>query len=109
MSKEFKNEIDPKFFKALGDPNRLSILSWLANCRKPISVSDVRQCCNVDASVVSRHLSTLKDAGILKSAKSGKSVFYEVNVGKVVSLLRTLANNLESCCSPKKGKEESHE
>ena len=86
----------PKFFKALGDPNRLAIFSRLLSCGKATSVNEVSSCCDVDLSVISRHLKQLKEAEILDSEKNGKEVFYSVNCDEIVASLRELADLIES-------------
>ena len=90
--------MDPRFFKALCDPNRIAILSKLALCCEPCSVSQITECCPVDISVVSRHLAVLRDAGIVESEKRGKEVYYSVCFKELVSTLRDIANALEACC-----------
>jgi ArsR family transcriptional regulator len=92
-----------KVFKVLGEPNRLCMLRWLSESSEPNSVREVAKCCDVDLSVVSRHLSLMKEAGVLKAEKRGKEVYYSVNAS-VVQTLRALADYLENCCQPKKGK-----
>ncbi|MCK5115917.1 MAG: winged helix-turn-helix transcriptional regulator [Candidatus Aegiribacteria sp.] len=88
----------PKMFKALSDPNRVSILIRLAECCAPCSVSEVAECCPVDLSVVSRHLAILREAGILEAQKRGKEVYYTVCSRTLVNTLRRIADALESCC-----------
>jgi len=90
--------LSPKMFKALSDPNRVSILTRLAECCRPCSVSEIAECCPVDLSVVSRHLAILRDAGILEATKRGKEVFYSVCSQSIVDTLRKIANAIESCC-----------
>lgn len=89
---------DPSFFKALSEPNRLAMLSWLCACNQPRSVSEVAGCCDVDQSVVSRHLAQLREAGILIAERQGRQVRYAVDAVKVVSALRGLADTIENCC-----------
>lgn len=86
------------FFKALCDPNRLSIFKWLTQCATSKKVGDITQCCDVDGSVVSRHLSLMKQAGLLTSEKRGKEVYYSINSGSVSQVLRNIADYLEACC-----------
>ena len=62
------------------------------------AVSEVARCCPINISVVSRHLSTLRDAGILTSEKRGKEVRYSVVVSALVERLRAIADALEGCC-----------
>jgi len=90
--------LDPELFKALGDANRLAILQRLAASEGGETVSAVASCCSVDLSVVSRHLRTLRDAGILEAQREGKQVRYTVRIDHLVSLLRGLADALEACC-----------
>ena len=92
-----------RFFKALSDPNRLHILSHLAKDTEPRTVSQVCSCCPTDVSVVSRHLSTLRDAGIVESKKRGKEVFYTLSAKEIVSTLRKLADAIEECCPGQRG------
>ena len=87
--------LSPRFFKALGDPNRLAILVRLATCRRPCSVRKIAECCPVDLSVVSRPLSTLRSVGILESERRGKEVFYRVRLEWLTDLFQQLAVALE--------------
>lgn len=98
MRESLNDLLAEKLFKALSDPTRLAILVELAESGSEQRVSEVAQCCPVNLSVVSRHLKTLKDAGILESKKLGKEVFYRVRVGELVAQLRRLALALEECC-----------
>lgn len=100
----FDQKSSPQLFKALGDSNRISILNWLAEKAQPCNVKDISSCCNVDLSVISRHLKTLKEAGVLASEKHGKEVLYAVNARELAGQLRSMADSLENCCVPKKKK-----
>ena len=90
--------IEPRFFKALGDPNRIALLSGLARGARPCSVSELTCCCPVDVSVVSRHLAILRDAGIVHAQRRGKSVFYSVRFDTLSASLRHVADAIEACC-----------
>ncbi len=87
-----------RFFKALAEPNRVSILSRLAAACGPQTVGDVADCCTIDMSVVSRHLATLREAGIVVAEKRGRKVHYSVRYEEVVRTLRVLADAIEDCC-----------
>ena len=90
--------LDPDLFKALCDPTRMSLLACLAKCGRPCSVGEAAECCAVDLSVVSRHLSMLEQAGVLQAEKRGRAVFYAVRFGHLCHLLRSLADAIEECC-----------
>ena len=89
--------LDADLFKALGDPTRLRLLSCLAKCGRPCSVTELTECCSVDLSVVSRHLVVLEKAGVLESAKEGRTVFYSVQYKQLSESFRGLAKAIESC------------
>ncbi|MEX2218820.1 MAG: metalloregulator ArsR/SmtB family transcription factor [Phycisphaerales bacterium] len=90
--------LDPALFKALSDPTRAQLWACLVKCARPCSVSEVAECCEVDFSVVSRHLATLEGAGLLESRKDGRTVFYSVQHGTVCRLFRALARAVSDCC-----------
>ncbi|MCI0632230.1 MAG: metalloregulator ArsR/SmtB family transcription factor [Phycisphaerales bacterium] len=90
--------LDPGLFKALSDPTRIRLLACLAKCGRMCSVTEVAECCSVDFSVVSRHLSMLADAGVLDSRKEGRTVFYQVQYERLSSTLRSLADAIDNCC-----------
>lgn len=98
-----KKEIEKlsQLFKVLSDPNRLSLIGHLCGCREA-NVGELSQCCSIDLSVVSRHLSKLKDVGVLGARKEGKTVFYDLKASELATLLRELADEIETkhktCC-----------
>ncbi|MCO8123122.1 metalloregulator ArsR/SmtB family transcription factor [Stieleria sp. TO1_6] len=89
--------LDAELFKALGEPTRLKLLSCLAKCGRPCSVTELTECCAVDFSVVSRHLSLLQKAGVLTATKEGRTVFYAVRYKHLTEAFRALAKSIEDC------------
>jgi ArsR family transcriptional regulator len=89
--------LDAELFKALGEPTRLKLLSCLAKCGRPCSVTELTECCAVDLSVVSRHLVVLEKAGVLNATKEGRSVFYTVRYKHLTDAFRALARSVEDC------------
>lgn len=91
---------DPCLFKTLSDPTRLAVLIRLATASSPLTVSDASQCCGVHLSGVSRHLKTLREAGLVEAVKSGREVVYRPRLAELVATLRGVADALESgsCC-----------
>ncbi len=94
---ELDERLNADLFKALGDPTRLRLLSCLARCARECSTTEVAECCSVDFSVVTRHLTLLADAGILEARKEGRTVFYKVRYEQLTDSLRTLADAFENC------------
>lgn len=86
-------------FKVLSDSNRLSMVHHLCGCREA-KVGDLASCCSIDLSVVSRHLSKLKEVGVLGARKEGKEVFYDLKRSELAQILRELADEIENsnCC-----------
>ena len=90
--------ISPQLFKAMCDPNRIAILCYLSDRCAALTVSQIAESLPIDVSVVSRHLSILRDAEILVARKSGKEVHYSLNTLNLIIILRAMADALEACC-----------
>lgn len=63
--------------KALADPIRREILNMLKNGK--MSAGDIAAHFPVTDASVSRHLSVLKDADLIRDNREGKFIFYELN------------------------------
>ena len=81
--------------KALGEFNRLSLVYRLCQCQTPQNVLCLCDCCNVDTSVVSRHLKVLSQEGIVQMEKRGRERAYSLNREFVAKRLRDLADKIE--------------
>ena len=101
MNKDFKKCCEPKLFKALSEPNRIAILAYLIKSQKALRVGEVCCCCEIDQSVVSRHLAIMRDAGLLNAEKVGKEVYYSIRGQGAIKMLREIANVFEACCKSK--------
>jgi ArsR family transcriptional regulator len=71
----------------------------LAVSRRALTVGELNACCPIDLSVVSRHLATLRDAGVVRSEKRGREVYYTVRCGPLAELLRGVARALDNCAA----------
>lgn len=47
---------------------------------------------------MSRHLATLRDAGVVEGERRGKELLYRVRNAALVGTLRQLADSIEACC-----------
>jgi len=65
-----------KIFKALSDPNRLRIVKMLQ--KQPLCVCEITAILQLSASTVSKHLSILREAGLILDDKDGKWVNYRL-------------------------------
>ncbi len=71
--------------KALAHPTRLLIVEAL--CCGERCVCELTTLAGVDISTVSRHLSTLKHAGIVTDNKRGNQVFYTLKTPCIIEFL----------------------
>lgn len=63
--------------RALSDPIRREILDLLRYGR--LSAGEIGEHFPVSAAAVSKHLSVLKDADLIRDAREGKYIYYELN------------------------------
>lgn len=63
--------------KALSDPIRREILNLLKNGK--LSAGEIVEHFPVSGASISRHLSVLKDADLIRDTRQGKFIFYELN------------------------------
>jgi len=63
--------------KALSDPIRREILQLLKAGR--LSAGEIAEKFPVSGAAISKHLSVLKDADLIRDAREGKFIFYELN------------------------------
>ena len=69
--------------KALAHPNRLLMVEALSPGER--CVCDLQELVGADLSTVSKHLSLLKAAGVVRSEKRGQQVFYRLRVPCLLS------------------------
>jgi ArsR family transcriptional regulator len=84
-SEKAKYETRAKVLKALAHPARLKLVDVLAE-HDEVCVCDLTESIGMDMSTVSRHLTQLKNAGIVDSEKRGQMVFYRLRVKCLKSL-----------------------
>ena len=63
--------------KALSDPIRREILELLRAGRLP--AGEIASKFSVSGAAISKHLSILRDADLIRDAREGKYIFYELN------------------------------
>ncbi|HPD55793.1 MAG TPA: metalloregulator ArsR/SmtB family transcription factor [Smithellaceae bacterium] len=80
MKKSTKQQYEAraKIIKAMAHPSRLLIIEELN--KKERCVSELTKMIGADASTVSKHLSILKNAGLVSDDKRGNSIFYSLRV-----------------------------
>jgi len=91
-----EKDISANAFSALGHDGRLAVFRLLAR-RAPHGVrpSEIAGALGIRANTLSNHLAALERAGLARSAREGRSVFYRMDVGRAADLVDFLVND---CC-----------
>ena len=76
--------------KALSDPIRREILGLLKNGR--MSAGDISNRFEVTDASISRHLSVLKDADLIRDKREGKYIYYELNASVLEEIMLWIAD-----------------
>ena len=71
--------------KALADPIRREILDMLKSGR--MSAGEISDKFPVTGASVSRHLSVLKEADLIRDTREGKFIFYELNASVLEEIM----------------------
>lgn len=71
--------------KALADPIRREILNMLKGGR--MSAGEITERFPVTAASISRHLSVLKEADLIRDTREGKFIFYELNASVLEEIM----------------------
>jgi DNA-binding transcriptional ArsR family regulator len=80
--------------KAMAHPTRLFIVEELSRGER--CVCELTEMVGADTSTVSKHLSVLKNAGIVQDDKRGSQVFYSLLVPCVLNFFSCVESVLES-------------
>lgn len=71
--------------KALSDPVRREILNMLKHGR--LTAGEITDKFDITAAAISRHLSVLKDADLVRDEREGKYIFYELNASVLEEIM----------------------
>ena len=74
-----------KTTKALADPIRREILNLLK--KGPMTAGDINDQFDVTFASISRHLSVLKEADLIRDRRDGKYIYYELNASVLEEVL----------------------
>jgi DNA-binding transcriptional ArsR family regulator len=78
-------ELESGFLKAIAQPTRLKILYFLRDREK--CQCEIIPKMKEDQSNISRHLTHMKDMGILESRREGVSVYYKIKDKRIFGIL----------------------
>ena len=76
--------------KALADPTRREILELLK--KRKLSAGEIGEKFDITAAAISRHLSVLKEADLIRDERQGKFIYYELNVSVLEEIMLWLTS-----------------
>ena len=82
-----------EIFKALGHPARLAMVVSLGDGER--CVCELQELVGSDMSTVSKHLTILKNAGLVETDKRGKQVFYSLRLKCALGFLECVNRALK--------------
>ena len=71
--------------RALADPIRREILNLLKGGR--LSAGEICEHFSVTAASISRHLSVLKEADLIRDTREGKFIYYDINTSVLEEIM----------------------
>jgi len=80
--------------KALSDPIRREILERLRGGR--LSAGEIAEHFPVSGAAVSKHLSVLKEADLIRDTREGKFIFYDLNTSVLEEVMLWIAGLKEN-------------
>jgi ArsR family transcriptional regulator len=92
--KKKRLEARARILKALAHPTRLFIVEELAHGER--CVCELRNLIGADISTVSKHLSVLKQSGLIAADKRGLQVWYRLQVPCVLNFIGCVEDVLKS-------------
>ena len=87
-------EARSRVLKALAHPSRLFIVDELSRGKR--CVRELASMVDADISTVSKHLSVLRNAGIVRDEKAGARVYYSLQVPCVLDFLSCVESVMAS-------------
>jgi DNA-binding transcriptional ArsR family regulator len=82
--------VQDRIFKALADPSRRAIFESLTHGEAPVKSLTARFAISQPA--VSQHLAALKEAGLVRGRREGRSVYYRVEPNGLKPLIDWIAH-----------------
>ena len=71
--------------KALADPTRREILNMLK--KGTLSAGEISDTFPISGAAISRHLSILKDADLIRDTRDGKFIYYDLNASVLEEIM----------------------
>lgn len=94
QARQNRLEARARILKALGHPSRLLILEELSTGEK--CVAELTKAVGSDVSTVSKHLSSLKNVGLVHDQRRGNQVFYQIATPCVLNFFSCVESVIEA-------------
>lgn len=94
MDTKARFEMRAQVVKALAHPTRLFIVEELS--KQEYCVCELTEMIGADTSTVSKHLSILKQAGIVKDDKRGTTVYYQLRCPCILNFFGCIEEVMQS-------------
>ncbi|MCC5944674.1 MAG: winged helix-turn-helix transcriptional regulator [Bernardetiaceae bacterium] len=75
--------------KAVGHPTRISVIDILGQCER-LNVSQIQEYLGVEQALLSHHLTTMRDKGILKTEREGKNIYYSLMDRTIMNIIQCI-------------------
>ena len=94
----FNNDDLTRLLEAVSEPMRMQMVFLLTEHDR-LNVGEIARQFRISRPAISHHLKVLKDAGIVRSEKSGQEVYYWIDSQRIVAALRAMADKIERSTS----------
>ena len=94
QARQNRLEARARILKALGHPSRLLILEELSTGEK--CVAELTKAVGSDVSTVSKHLSSLRNVGLVHDQRRGNQVFYQIATPCVLNFFSCVESVIEA-------------
>jgi len=89
-NEQARNKARAKILKALAHPSRIFIVEKIKD--KPYCVYELAELIGIDQSTTSKHLSILKNTGIIEDKKKGTTVYYSLRCDCIMDFIGCIEN-----------------
>jgi ArsR family transcriptional regulator len=83
-----------ELLKGVAHPVRLAVIEILSE-NEELSVGAIQSCVRIEQSLLSHHLTLLREKGIIACRRDGKSILYRLSRRDILNALECISN----CCT----------
>ena len=77
-----------KILKGIAHPARISIVEMLAD--KELCACDIAEQFSLDRTTISKHLTLMRQLGILEDRRDGQNIYYKLKMTCILSILKCI-------------------